>query len=182
MNKPASLRAALENALPELRDNPDRLLMFIEQGNLAARPGSLSFSYGYTLSIVVLEFASHPDSIMVPVLDWVQVNEPPLMQNADRLADGLKFEAEILSTSSWDFRLTIKLTERVSVQKQADGSVNIAHLPEPSGLGMSRDLWPNWKRNWPACWPAWTARRAARWPARSPNSCKPASNSASATS
>ncbi|WP_199103182.1 phage tail protein [Aquitalea sp. ASV11] len=131
MNKPASLRAALENALPELRDNPDRLLMFIEQGNLAARPGSLSFSYGYTLSIVVLDFAGHPDSIMVPVLDWVQVNEPPLMQNADRLADGLKFEAEILSTSSWDFRLTIKLTERVSVQKQDDGSVSLAHLPEP---------------------------------------------------
>jgi len=131
MNKPASLRAVLENALPELRDNPDRLLMFIEQGNLAARPGSLSFSYSYTLSMVLIEFSGHPDTVMVPLLDWVQVNEPPLMQNADRLADGLKFEAEILSTSSWDLRLTIKLTERVSVQKQDDGSVSIAHLPEP---------------------------------------------------
>lgn len=68
---------------------------------------------------------------MVPLLDWIQVNEPPLMQNADRLADGLQFEAEILSTSSWDFRLTIRLTERVSVQKQPDGSISIAHLPEP---------------------------------------------------
>jgi hypothetical protein len=94
MNKPASLRAALENALPELRDNPDRLLMFIEQGNLCRQARQPVVSYGYTLSIVVLDFASHPDSIMVPVLDWVQVNEPPLMQNADRLADGLKFEAK----------------------------------------------------------------------------------------
>ena len=119
-----------ENALPELRDNPDRLLIFIEQVNLVARPGGLSFSYSYTLSMVPIDFASHPDTVMVPVLDWVDVNEPSLMQNADRLADGLKFEAEILSTSSWDLRLTIKLTERVSVQKQADGSVSISHLPE----------------------------------------------------
>jgi hypothetical protein len=104
----------------------------VHRAGQSGRPArQLVVFYGYTLSIVVLDFAGHPDSIMVPVLDWVQVNEPPLMQNADRLADGLKFEAEILSTASWDFRLTIKLTERVSVQKQDDGSINIAHLPEP---------------------------------------------------
>ena len=39
MLKPASLRAALECALPELAANPDRLILYIDEGRIHSRYG-----------------------------------------------------------------------------------------------------------------------------------------------
>ena len=56
MNQPASCRAALEAALPYLRKEPDRLVMFIEDGKIAASLGGPGFEYRYTLTIGLLDF------------------------------------------------------------------------------------------------------------------------------
>jgi hypothetical protein len=39
MNKPAELRRAIEAALPALRDNPDHLIMLVEDGGIVTAPG-----------------------------------------------------------------------------------------------------------------------------------------------
>ncbi|MBN3005579.1 phage tail protein [Chromobacterium alkanivorans] len=130
MNKPASLRAAIEAALPYLAKDPDRLVMFIEAGQIAASLGKPSFEYRYTLTIGLLDFANHPDTVMIPLLQWIRANEPALLQNPDKAKEAITFEAEILNHQAYDLRLQLKLTERVQVT--GDGATMTAtHLGEP---------------------------------------------------
>ena len=71
MIKPASLRAHLVAALPDLARDADRLLVFIDAGSLVStfQPG-LSFEYQYTLNLILTDYAGHPDSVMLPLLGW----------------------------------------------------------------------------------------------------------------
>lgn len=130
MNKPASCRAALEAALPYLKDAPDRLVMFIEGGHIAAGLGGPGFEYRYTLTIGLLDYNQHPDAVMIPLLQWIKANEPTALQNQDKAKEAINFEAEILNHNTYDLRLQIKLTERVKVTISGnDCTAN--HLAEP---------------------------------------------------
>ncbi|BBH14532.1 phage tail protein [Chromobacterium haemolyticum] len=131
MNKPHTLRAALEAALPELRHNPDRLTMWTEDGQLAIRPGALHFTLHYTLKLVVIEYGRGIESILLPLLDWIAINEPPLLQNPDARADGLSYRSEIISHSAEDIEITVKLSERVKAVKDAAGGFAFEYLGEP---------------------------------------------------
>ena len=73
MLKPASLRAALECALPELAANPDRLILYIDEGRIHSRYGdSLSFEYRYRLNLVLLDYAHHASAAQgrSPAMPW----------------------------------------------------------------------------------------------------------------
>jgi hypothetical protein len=126
MNKPHSLRAFVEAALPELAANPDRLLMFIEEGRMAAGLGSLSFEYHFTVTVVITDWTSHPDAVMVPILQWLHTNQPDLLQHPDKQKEAVTFQAELLNHTTMDLQIKLKLSERVRVT--ADGAI---HLPEP---------------------------------------------------
>ncbi|WIE52407.1 phage tail protein [Pseudomonas sp. GM17] len=132
MNKPESLRAHLLATVADLKHDPDRLLIFIDNGKIrcTAAP-SLSFEYNFDLQIIITNFAGHPDSIMLPLLGWVSVNQSELMENLNKSAEGIKFEADILDRSKVDMSITLKLTERVVVRKDADGNTTITHAGEP---------------------------------------------------
>ncbi len=131
MNKPQSLREFLTAALPELGRDPDRLLVFIEGGSLISTlaPGA-SFEYRYTLKIVVTDFGGHPDSLMVPLLDWIRRHQSELLAN-DRLREQIRFEAEVLANDKVDVELTLPLTERVGVHRHDNGEVHVEHYAEP---------------------------------------------------
>lgn len=132
MLKPADLRRAITAALPDLARNPDRLLVFIDEGNVrCTAAASLSFEYGYTLSVVVTDFADHADALIVPVLEWVARNQPELLANPDRARDGITFEADLLDHDKMDVHIRIALTERVTVADNPDGSRTATHHPEP---------------------------------------------------
>lgn len=141
MNKAASCRAVLEAALPYLVQNPDRLVMFIEGGKIASGYGGPGFEYNYTLTIGLLDFNQHPDTVMIPLLQWLKTNEPAAMQHPDRAKETITFEAEILNHSAYDLRLQLKLTERVKVDID-DSNITATHLPEPD-LGK---IWPAGQR------------------------------------
>ncbi|WP_417787529.1 phage tail protein [Stutzerimonas xanthomarina] len=132
MNKPESLRAHLVAAVPELKRNPDRLLTFVDNGSMrsTAAPG-LSFEYSYTLNIILTDFAGHPDAIAIPLFAWVLVNQRELMENQEKGRDAIKFEADILDNSKVDLSITLPLTERVIVKRQADGTLQVSHPAEP---------------------------------------------------
>ncbi|WP_417777079.1 phage tail protein [Stutzerimonas xanthomarina] len=132
MNKPESLRAHLVAAVPELKRNPDRLLTFVDNGSMrsTAAPG-LSFEYSYTLNIILTDFAGHPDAIAIPLFAWVLVNQRELMENQEKGGDAIKFEADILDNSKVDLSITLPLTERVIVKRQADGTLQVSHPAEP---------------------------------------------------
>ena len=131
MIKPESLRGALVAAVPHLRRNPDRLLIFADEGSVAATfaPG-LSFEWRYTLNLIVTDFAGHPDAIMVPLLAWVRDNQPELLANPARQGD-IAFEADIIDNDKLDLSIKIPLTERVGVKPRAGGGHDVVHYPEP---------------------------------------------------
>lgn len=131
MIKPAALRAHLTEALPELRRNPESLLVFVDSGSLIATavPG-LSFEYAYTLTLTVLEFSAHPDAIMVPLLSWIAHHQPDLLANPARRGQ-IAFDAEMLSNSAFDLVIKIPLTERVGVHPRTEGGYTAEHYPEP---------------------------------------------------
>lgn len=132
MNKPDSLREHLLTAVPGLKENPDRLLMFIDQGKVRCTAAiGLSFEYAYSLQIILTDFAGHPDSVMLPILGWLRSHQSELLVNLDKSAEGLKFEADILDRSKVDLSITLPLTERVIVERQTDGSHTVTHAAEP---------------------------------------------------
>ncbi|MFG9064115.1 phage tail protein [Pseudomonas aeruginosa] len=132
MNKPSALRAHLLAAVPELHKNPDRLLVFIDNGTIrsTAAPG-LSFEYSYTLNVILTDYAGHPDAVAIPLLAWLLVNQPELLTNLEKGKTAIAFEADVLDNSKVDLSLKLPLTERVIVKKQDDGSLQVSHPDEP---------------------------------------------------
>lgn len=132
MNKPNSLRAHLLGAITELRHNPDRLLVFIDNGSIRSTAAAgLSFEYSYSLQIILTDFAGSPDAVVVPLLSWLLVNQSELLANLELAKDSIKFEVDVLDNSKVDMALTLPLTERVLVKRQEDGSLLITHVDEP---------------------------------------------------
>ena len=131
MYKPDSLRALLTAANPELARDPDRLVVFIDEGNLVATfaPG-LSFEYRYVLNLVLTDYAGHPDAVMVPLLIWIQEHQSELLANPDNRGR-ISFEADVLANDRVDLSIKIPLTERVGVHPRSGGGHNVQHYHEP---------------------------------------------------
>jgi len=144
MNKPDSLKAHLLATVAELKHNPDRLLIFIDNGKIrCTAAASLSFEYSFDLQVILTDFAGHPDSVMLPLLGWLSVNQSELLENLNKSAEGIQFEADILDNSKVDLSLTLPLTERVVVGKDADGNATIHHPGEPQQVAAFLD--PAWR-------------------------------------
>ncbi len=132
MNKPNSLREHLLASLAELKHNPDRLLIFIDSGTVRCTAATgLSFEYGYTLQVILTDFAGHPDSVFVPLLAWLRRQQPELLTNLERGKDAIGFEADVLDGGKVDMALSLPLTERVIVKRNADDTLDINHPDEP---------------------------------------------------
>lgn len=132
MNKPNSLREHLLTAVAGLKKNPDRLLIFIDTGSVRCTAAKgLSFEYSYSLQVLLTDFAGHPDSVFIPVLEWLRLQQPDLLTNLERGKDAIAFEADILDGGKVDMSLKLPLTERVIVKRLDDGSLDISHPEEP---------------------------------------------------
>lgn len=144
MNKPESLRAHLLATVAEFKHNPDRLLIFINNGKVRCTSApSLSFEYSFELQIILTEFAGHPDSVMLPLLGWLSVNQSELLDNLDKVKNGFQFEAEILNKDLVDLSITLPLTEKVIVGQDDQGNTTVKHPNEPQRVAGYLD--PNWK-------------------------------------
>ena len=136
MLKPASLRAALTAALPDLARDPERLVMVIKAGNVInTGTPALSWEYRYTLSIIVLDWAGHADAIIAPLLMWAKRHQSEIFDNPERRERALRFNVDFLSTTTVDLALEIDLTEAVLARPRAGtpGALNLIHKPEPPG-------------------------------------------------
>ena len=143
MNKPESLRTHLLATIGELKHNPDRLLIFIDNGKIrCTAAASLSFEYSFDLQVILTDYAGHPDSVILPLLGWLSVNQSELLENLNKSAEGIQFEADILDNSKVDLSLTLPLTERVVVGKDADGNTTVHHPGEPRQVAAFLD--PAW--------------------------------------
>lgn len=136
MNKPASLREALTLAIPELKTNPERMLVFIDKGHVVSTQAqNFCFEYHYTVNVVITDYSAHANTVFIPLLVWVRENQPDLLTG--RADGGMSFEAELINHSSSDISITLNLTEAVIVTQQA-GKLVATHaaettLPDLSG-------------------------------------------------
>lgn len=131
MIKPDSLREHLLAAVPALKRDPERLLVFIDEGHLhATAVPNLSFEYRYQLQLVITDFQGHPDAVMVPLIAWLATQQSELLANPER-RDGIRFEADVLANNAVDLSITLPLTERVGVHPRPEGGYDVTHYPEP---------------------------------------------------
>ncbi|MGE1159076.1 phage tail protein [Pantoea agglomerans] len=131
MNKPQSLRSALNKSVPYVAENPDRLHLFVDSGQLVATSAaSLSWEYRYTLNVVITDFTGDQNLLMAPVLLWLRENQPDALQNSETREKLFSFEVDILANDRCDISMDLKLTERViaTVEK---GKAHIEAVPEP---------------------------------------------------
>lgn len=140
MYKPKSLRAHLTAVSAELRQNPDKLLIFAEGGNtVATGTASLSFEYRYKLNIIITDYSGSEDAIMVPLLAWVQVHQRDLLDNAELRKTGIGFDVDFNNHESVDIAITLALTERVIVKQASAGRLEVVHLAEPQATPVYSD-------------------------------------------
>ncbi|MBB5320472.1 phage tail protein [Marinobacter oulmenensis] len=128
MKKLADLRAHLLANVPELHKNPEKLVTFIEDGQVEYwRGGNLSHNYTLPVRLIITDFSASMDSVMVPLLAWMSYREPGLDPE-----NSISFEAEILSNNTYDIAITVNITERVIV-RATEAGLEVEHvLPEPA--------------------------------------------------
>ncbi|MFA9487178.1 MULTISPECIES: phage tail protein [unclassified Moraxella] len=132
MKKPNQLRTHLLASLPELAKNPDRLLIFVDEGRMVnTLANGLSFEYRYTLNVIITDFSEDMAAVAVALYAWLREHQSELMANLDKAKDGVKFVADILDNRKVDLSITLPLTERVIV-KETDGKAVISYPPEPT--------------------------------------------------
>lgn len=120
MRKADSLRQWLTATLPDLKTHPDRLSIFVEAGQIKARQSrTLSFSYGYTLKVGIWDYAGDADHIIVPLLAWIEREQPELLRQSD--SQPFSFEAELLDGDTSDIVISIALTEARIVNLSGSG-------------------------------------------------------------
>lgn len=132
MKKPDSLRAALTAAVPDLARDPAQLILWIDQGTIAApMTAAYHFAYSYRLNILLLGYGGHQALLAVAILAWLRVQQPDLLQPGK---DAIAFEADFLDNGTVDLRLTLQLTEQVHTQRRADGGFDMHFAEEPDPL------------------------------------------------
>lgn len=132
MKKPETLRAAIQQAVSEFASEPDRLRLWVEEGSVRCfGTGSLSFGMEYRLNILLVEASTDIALIVLPIVRWLQVNQPDLLAPN---TDGFAFEADILDNGSCDLLFRMNLMENVKTEPQEDGSVRLDYLAEPDPL------------------------------------------------
>lgn len=132
MSKAKSLRNALEAAIPELRQEPERLKLWIENGAVRARgTSSHGFALQYPLSVLIEQAKTDIAVIVLAITRWLRVNQPDLLAPN---VDSFQFESDILDLTTADILFTINLTENIAVAPQQDGSWSVTYLAEPDPL------------------------------------------------
>ncbi|MEQ5834227.1 phage tail protein [Marinobacter sp. NFXS9] len=134
MKKLADLRNHILTNVRHLKKNPDKLLTFIEDGNIECWQGTnLSHKYTLPVRLIVTDYAGEVDEIIIPILSWLLVREPGFDPK-----NSISFEAELLNNNSYDISVTVNITERVIVNATEAG-LDVEHvLPDPP-LEMNAD-------------------------------------------
>ncbi|OKP03926.1 phage tail protein [Xenorhabdus eapokensis] len=130
MNKPHLLRTALTAKMPYLRDNPEYLHLFVENGTVrATMASSLSYEYEYTLNLIIEAWPGQQDILMAVIVHWLREHQPDIFANPDNRS-GFTFDVNILNDATADISIDLKLTERVVVTQQGEVST-VTAVPEP---------------------------------------------------
>lgn len=131
MDKPKSLRAELEKHLPELKDNPDKLHLYITDGRIDAHKATLGHTTHYTLTLLITDFIGDIEVLKTVIIHWLQTHQPDILLPGQTPPQSFAFEAELNGHSSADLLIQLKLNERTTALVDDAGQIRISHPPEP---------------------------------------------------
>ena|SRR5450830_1414073 len=133
MYKPDSLREHLTKAIKDLRQNPDKLHVFLDEGSaLSTNTASMSLSYDYVLNLIVTDIDKAAiDAIFVPLMAWMKVHQPDAFANEENRKKAIRFEVDLNSATSIDVSIKLTLSERTVVTREDGGRLNLSNPPEP---------------------------------------------------
>ncbi|WP_315707484.1 phage tail protein [Brenneria uluponensis] len=132
MQKPQSLRLALNAMFPSLQANPELLQSTIEKGAIASTLAtSLSFEYQYKLVLSLNNFSDNLDTLFVTILSWLRTHQPDLMTREAVRNRGFRFNISQNTDGTTAVRITLKLTERNWVREENE-SLYLTYEPEPT--------------------------------------------------
>lgn len=140
MLKVNEIREIIVSANPYYRDNPDKLQLFLDEGQIACRGGdSLSFEYRYRLEITALDYANHADLIVLPLLVYLRTNQNDLFENNSKNSKVITFKCDLLKENLVDLKLSVDLTEKVIVQLDESGKLVAQHMSEPEHIYLPNE-------------------------------------------
>ena len=119
MKKPAALKNYLIKRTPWLKEDPTRIVIFVENGFIratgaASHCGTCSHEYVYRLSLVIEAFPGDIEHITIPLLEWLKTNQPDMVDNPAFQQNGLRFDVDVVDAGTVDLEFTIDaLSERV---------------------------------------------------------------------
>lgn len=129
MYKPASLRLILEQAIPELAQQPQQLHLWVEKGRIQASANSLSFTQHYELTVFISDCTTPIETLIWHILNWLQIHQPDAVRQAASQQQGFLFATDILSHRSADVEFTLSLSEHIVVNPDT-GACQL--VPEPN--------------------------------------------------
>lgn len=142
MEKIKQLRKILENNNLFIKTNPDKLHIFVDDGNVTATAAtSLSYEYEYRVNLIITDYDQPIDYLMVPIISWMYINQQEFMANPELRKGAIQFEVEALNNNTSDVSIELKLTERVIVKK-GDKGLEYKHVNDAPPTDMRPD-WVN---------------------------------------
>lgn len=131
VKKLTSLRAYLDSKVPFLKDNPENLYLFVENGRIISTlEETPSFEYEYTANIIIEHYSGDQNVLIAVVNDWLRKNQSDISANPTKRQQDFKFEAVILDNTTAHISIELNLTERVlAIDKE--GKYVIEATPEP---------------------------------------------------
>lgn len=137
MKKPALLREALTATFDDLKQNPDKITMYIIEGGIDGQKHTLSHTKRYTLRVLITDWVSPMEQVTATILEWLQIHQPQKLQSGGIGQETMHFEAEVLDNHMVDLLYEIQLNEKIIVLKNELGMVEIQSHPEPSIMDLS---------------------------------------------
>ncbi|NGO94839.1 phage tail protein [Burkholderia cenocepacia] len=135
-----SLRAAITGAVAYLPENPDRLLVFVDEGVTESNASrAQSYVIRYVARIVLLDFAGSTFALMGDITEWAKRNQPDIVQNPDTRQNGITFEADMLNHGAVDLSIRVPLTENVVVTVAPDGTRSYASVDDSAPGNFDTD-------------------------------------------
>lgn len=132
VKKLTNLREYLDSKIPFLKDNPENLYLFVENGRIISTlEETPSFEYEYTANIIIERYSGDQNVLIAVVNDWLRKNQSDISTNPAKRQQDFRFEAVILDNKTAHISIDLNLTERVlAIDK--DGKYVIEATPEPA--------------------------------------------------
>lgn len=125
MDKLTSLKTHLIERVPGLKNNPEKLHIFADNGSIDGDfSANDNFQYNWQTVLICEGFSGHIDTLVLPLILWLKSNQ------RDLNATDIKFLLDPIDTKTADVRIEFPTSQSVHVSQDNDGNYTTEHKVE----------------------------------------------------